>query len=129
MSDGRFFDTNLLLYADDHDAPEKQRIATELIEAGRRERWGVLSIQVLQEYFVNATRKLGLPVSVARRKVELYGHFRVVLPDMPLVLGAVDLHEQHGVSFWDALVVEAASAAVVPSCTVKTCKRIDALAP
>jgi len=53
MSGHSFFDSNLLVYTDDQGAPEKQRIALHLIESARLSRKGVLSTQVLQEYFVS----------------------------------------------------------------------------
>jgi len=71
MSVRSFFDTNVLIYADDKGAPAKQRRSLELIEEHRRARTGVVSLQVLQEYFVTATRKLQLDARIARRKVEL----------------------------------------------------------
>jgi hypothetical protein len=58
MSDRSFFDTNVLLYADDESAPAKQRRARDLVAEHRRAGTGVISLQVLQEYFVNVTRKL-----------------------------------------------------------------------
>lgn len=103
-----FFDTNVLIYADDADQPEKKSIAAELLNAHRRDRTGVLSIQVLQEYFVVATRKLKIEAVAARRKIELLSDFDVVVPELEDVLAAIDLHRLHGFSFWDALVVRAA---------------------
>jgi predicted nucleic acid-binding protein len=106
-----FLDTNILVYADDHDAPEKQAVATELLERARLGRWGVLSTQVLQEYFVAATRKLDVPVEIARRKVELLSRLDLVLIDLPDILGAIDIQRLYGFGFWDALVVRAAKEA------------------
>lgn len=54
----KFIGTNVLVYTDDHDAPAKQQRALETIETVRLEGSGVVSTQVLQEYFVTATRKL-----------------------------------------------------------------------
>lgn len=103
-----FLDTNVLVYADDRAAPAKQRRALELVAEHRRAGTGVVSLQVLQEYFVTATRKLGVDAAVARRKVELLAELDVAVPDVTDVLGAIDLHRLHGVSFWDALVLRAA---------------------
>jgi predicted nucleic acid-binding protein len=108
MSVRSFLDTNVLVYADDHDSPRKQKTATALIERCRREGSGVLSTQVLQEYFSATTRKLGVPAEIARRKLQLYARFSVVKIDVPDIIGAVDLHRLHRVSFWDALVIRAA---------------------
>jgi predicted nucleic acid-binding protein len=113
MSVRSFLDTNVLIYADTADQPEKRSIAATLLNSHRRDRTGVVSVQVLQEYFVTATRKLGLEAADARRKVELIADFDVVVPEVNDVLAAIDLHRLHGFSFWDALVVRAASAPAV----------------
>ena len=106
-----FFDTNVLVYADDKAAPAKQRRALDLIAEHRRARTGVVSLQVLQEYFVTVTRKLRLDPRIARRKVELIAEFDVASPEVADILAAIDLHRLHGVSFWDALVLRAAKQA------------------
>jgi predicted nucleic acid-binding protein len=108
MSARSFFDTNVLIYTDDHDAPEKREKALCLLEAARLAGAGVVSTQVLQEYFAVATRKLGVSASIARRKVELLARLDTVLVDVSDVLAAVDLHRLHELSFWDALIVRAA---------------------
>lgn len=106
-----FFDTNILVYADDAAAPVKQRRAIDLIAEHRRARTGVLSLQVLQEYFVTVTRKLHVDAAVARRKVELLAEFDVAAPEVADILAAIDLHRLHGFSFWDALILRAAKQA------------------
>ena len=106
-----FFDTNVLVYADDKAAPAKQRRALDLIAEHRRTKTGVVSLQVLQEYFVTVTRKLHLDPRIARRKVELIAEFDIAFPEVADILAAIDLHRLHGVSFWDALVLRAAKQA------------------
>ena len=106
-----FFDTNVLVYADDKAAPAKQRRALDLIAEHRRARTGVVSLQVLQEYFVTVTRKLHLDPRIARRKVELIAEFDIASQEVADILAAIDLHRLHGVSFWDALVLRAAKQA------------------
>lgn len=108
MSVRSFFDTNVLVYADDNAAPRKQRRAVELVAEHRRAGTGVVSLQVLQEYFVTVTRKLQVEARIARRKVELLAEFDVVTSEVADVLGAIDLHRLHGISFWDALIVRSA---------------------
>lgn len=110
MTGRNFLDTNVLVYTDDHGSTEKQRLALELFADCRQRRNGVISTQVLQEYFVAATRKLGVAAEVARRKIEIFGRLQVVGLDLVDILGAIDLHRLHGISFWDALVVRAAIA-------------------
>jgi predicted nucleic acid-binding protein len=111
MSARSFFDTNVLVYADDKSAPDKQRRALELVAEHRRARTGVVSLQVLQEYFVTVTRKLRVDASIARRKLELLAEFDVAAPDVADVLAAIDLHRLHGFSFWDALILRTAKQA------------------
>jgi predicted nucleic acid-binding protein len=111
MAARSFLDTNVLVYTDDRAAPAKQRRALELVAEHRRGGTGVVSLQVLQEYFVAATRKLGVEPAVARRKVELLAELDVASPDLGDVLAAIDLHRLHGFSFWDALVLRSAKQA------------------
>src|SRR5580698_3780321 len=106
-----FFDTNVLVYTDDKAATAKQRRALDLIAEHRSAGTGVVSLQVLQEYFVTATRKLRVDPATARRKTELLAEFHVVIPEFADVLAAIDLHRLHGFSFWDALVIRAATQA------------------
>jgi predicted nucleic acid-binding protein len=65
-------------------------------------------MQVLQEYFRNATRKLKLDGGLARRKVELMAQFQVVVPDPDDILAAIDLYRMHAFSFWDSMIVHTA---------------------
>jgi predicted nucleic acid-binding protein len=108
MAARSFFDTNVLVYADDKSAPAKQQRAVDLVAEYRRAGNGVVSLQVLQEYFVTVTRKLHLDVRIARRKVELLAEFDVAALEVTDILAAIDLHRLHGFSFWDALVLQAA---------------------
>lgn len=111
MSARSFLDTNVLVYTDDKAAPAKQRRALDLVAEHRRAGTGVVSLQVLQEYFVTVTRKLHLDPRIARRKVELLAEFDVASPEVTDILAAIDLHRLHGFSFWDALVLRAAKQA------------------
>ncbi len=86
MSARSFFNTNVLVYADDKAAPAKQKRAVDLVAEYRRARTGVVSRQVLEEYFVTVTRRLGVDPSTARRKGELLAEFDVVVPEFPDIL-------------------------------------------
>ena len=110
MTERSFLDTNVLLYTDDADAPRKRERAIELIERARFSSSAVVSTQVLQEYFAAATRKLGVPATTARAKVEIFGRLQLVQLDLPLILEATDLHQLHQLSIWDSLIVCAAKA-------------------
>jgi predicted nucleic acid-binding protein len=108
MSARSFFDTNILVYTDDKGSPAKQRRALELVAEHRKNSTGVVSLQVLQEYFVTVTRKFKVDPQVARRKVELIAEFDVATPNVDDVLASIDLHRLHTISFWDALVLRSA---------------------
>jgi len=108
MSARSFFDTNVLVYSDDQDSPQKQAIALDLLARHRREKKGVVSGQVLQEYFVTVVGKLGVDAQVARRKVEIFARFDLVIIQLEDILAAIDLHRLHTVSLWDSLIVRAA---------------------
>jgi predicted nucleic acid-binding protein len=103
-----FLDSNILVYADDRHDPVKQRKAVEVIREQLEQRTGVVSLQVLQEYFVNVTKKQKLDAEIARHKVEIYSRFSVAEPAVSDVLAAIDLYRFHGFSFWDALIVRMA---------------------
>jgi len=102
-----FIDSNILVYADDRSAGLKRERARALISEVMFARTGVLSLQVLQEYFSVATKKLGLPAAAARRRVALVSRLDVVILGVQDVLAAIDLHRLHGFSIWDALVIRA----------------------
>ena len=111
MNARSFFDTNILVYADDKRARAKQSRAIDLVAEHRQHGTGVVSLQVLQEYFVTVTRKLNVDLPLARRKVEILSEFDVVAPEVGDILAAIDLHRLHGFSFWDALIVRSAQQA------------------
>jgi predicted nucleic acid-binding protein len=105
-----FVDTNVLVYAHDRSETRKQPIAEALLDDLWRTRGGAVSTQVLQEFYVVATRKFDPPMrrGAAREIMALYGEWTTVQVDVALILAASELEERHGFSFWDALVVEAA---------------------
>jgi predicted nucleic acid-binding protein len=78
------------------------------VERCQFERTGVISTQVLQEYFVTATKKLKVSDDVARRKTELLGRLELVRIGFEDILAAIDLRRAHQISFWDALILRAA---------------------
>jgi predicted nucleic acid-binding protein len=110
MSDVVFVDTNILVYAHDADAGLKRDGSIEslrrLWEAGS----GRLSVQVLQEFYVNVTRKLSSPLAVAtaREVVEIYGEWIHEATTETTILRASHLAEISQISFWDALIVASA---------------------
>ncbi len=105
-----FLDTNILLYAHDLSAVGKEEIAKNLIRDCWQSEKGCLSIQVLQEFFVNATRKIPKPIAydTAKEIIADLSQWRVHTPVAADVLQAIDLHERYQISFWDALIIQSA---------------------
>jgi predicted nucleic acid-binding protein len=104
-----FVDTNILVYAHgvgDSD-PRAGKARAVLAELWRTDS-GVLSTQVLQEFYSVATRKLGLPPKQARGIAASYGEWCSVNTDVGMIVSGSKLTEEHSVSFWDALIIEAA---------------------
>jgi predicted nucleic acid-binding protein len=106
-----FLDTNILIYADDADAGRKREIARAVLADAFRTGTAALSTQVLSEFFVISTRKLGVPPEAAQKKVELLATLDVFRPDADDLLAAIDLHRLHRLSYWDALVIRSAQIA------------------
>ncbi len=108
MSDRAFLDTNVLVYLFDRDTPAKQQRAREVLEAEGGS--AAVSTQVLQEFYVTVTRKLGQPLAEkdAEAAVRDLAALEVVPVDTPLVLAAIARSRGDRISLWDALVVESA---------------------
>jgi predicted nucleic acid-binding protein len=105
-----FVDTNVLVYAHDLSETARRPTAQARLEQLWEDHAGVVSSQVLQEFYHVVTRRMTPPVprGAARQIVTAYAEWPVVSPDAALVVAASTLEEQHSVSFWDALIVEAA---------------------
>jgi predicted nucleic acid-binding protein len=105
-----FFDTNVLLYLFDNREPDKKAAAQELIQREVEADRASLSTQVLQEFYVNATRKLAFPLSPeeAGARVRDFSRLPLVQVDVPLILAAISRCQRMSFSLWDALIVEAA---------------------
>lgn len=107
----RFVDTNVLLYAisQDPDEQDKAQRANEILAA----RDLALSVQVLQEFYVQATRKSRsdpLTHDQAIELVESFMRFQVSAITAEVVLAAFATHRRFGISYWDAAILEAARA-------------------
>ncbi len=105
-----FVDSNELAYAHDTSEEEKQPIAKALVDELWESELGALSTQVLQEFYVVVTRKFDppLPRKEARELVSNYGEWNLVRIDMLMIVNASELEEKHQLTFWDALIIEAA---------------------
>lgn len=106
----RFVDTNILLYAYDISAGSKHERARALLEQLWDSREGCLSVQILQEFFVNVTRKIPKPLDAATAKeiIAELSRWHTHVPAADDVLGAIGLHQRTGISFWDSMMVRSA---------------------
>lgn len=111
MAKRSFLDTNVLVYAVDRADPVKQEMALGLIARHGKDRTGVISTQVLQEFYAAATRKLGIPPLQARQHLRDFRLFDVVQVTLEVIDAGVDCSILNAVSFWDGLIVASASAA------------------
>ncbi len=111
MSAPRFLDANILLYSISRAPPEadKRMMAERLLDTGDN----ALSVQVLQEFYVQATRasrRDALPHDIAAGLVRTWLRFRVQETTLPVMLGALEIRAAHRLSYWDAAIVAAARA-------------------
>lgn len=105
-----FVDTNILVYAHDRSAGLKHERALRIVERLWATAEGVLSTQVLQEFCFNVRRRLARPVPVeeVRRILEDYMSWEIVVNDAASIVHALDIEARYKISFWDALVLQAA---------------------
>jgi predicted nucleic acid-binding protein len=106
-----FVDANVLVYAFDTSAGPKQEASARLLQRLWENGGGCLSVQVLQELFVIVTRKVVRPLSIdeATERIREFARWRVFAPVAEDVLAAIAFQKQWRISFWDAMVVLAAT--------------------
>jgi predicted nucleic acid-binding protein len=109
MNGKTFIDTNVLIYAHDVDAIAKHDVAKALLRQLWSERAGVLSMQVLQEFYVNVTRKIALPLprDLARTVVSTYEPWCTETTPAE-ISAAFRIEDESRIGFWDALIVSSA---------------------
>lgn len=112
MNGRTFVDTNVLIYAHDVDAKSKHEIAKSVLRDLWSERTGVLSMQVLQEFYVNVTRKIAspLPKDAARSVIDSYSIWCVETTPAE-ISAAFRIEDESRIGFWDALIVASAAKA------------------
>ncbi len=111
MPNRAFLDTNILVYAQDTGSPDKQRKSREIIAQLADSGDGVLSTQVMQEFFVAATRKLGVDPLAAKGVLKTLSVFDVVQVSALLIHEAIDCSILNQLSFRDSLILAAAASA------------------
>ena len=104
-----FLDTNILLYSisqDPAESPKRDRALALLDDDS-----GSLSIQVLQEFYVQATRSSrAVPHELAAGLIEAWSRFRIQDMTLPVLKVALRVRKAYGLSFWDSAIVAAALA-------------------
>jgi predicted nucleic acid-binding protein len=112
-----FVDTNVLYYAHDRSAGEKRVVARELIEKLDSDRRGAISIQVLQEFSVTVLAKGGrdLKENDLADILEDLSDWIVFSPGASDVIDALALRRRYGISFWDAMIIQAAIQVKAPT--------------
>jgi predicted nucleic acid-binding protein len=108
MNGREFVDTNVLIYAFDRTAGKKREAAVSLLARLWSDQIGCLSLQVLQEFYVTATKKLKMAPGEAFAQIDRFGKWTVHRPDVNDVLVAIQLHRENKVSFWDAMILRSA---------------------
>ncbi len=129
-----FLDTNLFVYAIDSSKAErdKSELARQLIRSAIEHTSGVISVQVLQEFYNTATRKLAIPLTPnqALEYVEYMRMLEVVEPSFAMVTSAIRLSQRLKFSFWDSMIVQTALTAdceILLSEDMQHGQRIDGL--
>ena len=110
MKDNIFVDTNILIYAHDMDAGFKHNVAVSILKKIWEEETGIISAQVIQEFYVNVTRKIPNPITHAQARGIITNYFSWhIEPIEPhTILSASEIEERHLLSFWDSLILAAA---------------------
>ncbi|PDV99141.1 PIN domain-containing protein [Candidatus Viridilinea mediisalina] len=106
----QFIDTNILIYAHDRSAGVKHQQARDLIATLWQHGNGCLSIQVLQEFYVNVTRKVAHPLSPenASQIIADLSNWTVHQPNVADLLEAIRIQQRFQLSFWDAMILVSA---------------------
>jgi predicted nucleic acid-binding protein len=109
MSDKTFVDSNVLIYAHDIDAQKKHEAAKRVLQELWRERAGALSMQVLQEFYVNVTRKISRPISKDSARLVVNTYSTWCIDTTPAeISSAFRIEDEARIGFWDALIVASA---------------------
>jgi predicted nucleic acid-binding protein len=110
MKDKIFLDTNVIVYAHDRSSGKKNTIAIEIMEYLWERKKGVISVQVMQEFYVCVTTKIlkPLPLKVAGNILEYLLNWDLIINDEYITIKAINLQEKYRFSFWDSLIVQSA---------------------
>jgi len=110
IDDKTFIDTNIIIYAYDITAGKKHKIAGDILAELWMSNLGMISTQVLQEFFVNVVQKIPKPMNKQKAKevVKDFLKWHVVVNTGDSIIEAIDISTEYGYSFWDSMIIEAA---------------------
>ncbi len=100
-----FIDTNILIYSLDNFNKKKRNISRLRLKKLSESRTGVISTQVLQEFFVSVTRKLNVNAIDAKKIMHSFNNFEVVTVTTGIINEAIDCSIFNSLSFWDSLII------------------------
>lgn len=106
-----FIDTNILVYSMDHHDRDKQERCRDLLKTLQMDQLGVISTQVIQEFYVAATKKLNADPLIVKDILHSFERFETVIITPEIIKEAIDCSVIHRISFWDSLIVVAAQSA------------------
>jgi len=107
----QFVDTNVLVYAHDISAGMKHTYARRLLQTLWKSKLGCMSIQVLQEFYANITRKVAAPLSASEtaQVIQELAVWKIHTPEVNDILEAIRVQQRYQLSFWDAMIVWSAA--------------------
>ena len=103
-------DTNIVICAYDGSAGKKHEMAQMIVMNLWNSGQGVLSTQVLQEFYVSVTKKIPKPLNIKLAKdiARDFLKWDVIVNDGEAILGAIDIQLKYNYSFWDSMIIHAA---------------------
>lgn len=111
MTEKYFIDTNILIYTIDNHYPKKKKICRELIAKLFEDNSGIISTQVLQEFYYIAVNKLKSDPKVIKALLKSFEDLEIVEINTTIIYNAIDCSIANKISFWDALIISAAESA------------------
>jgi len=109
MTDKIFIDTNIFVYSLDAHDLKKKEYARSILKDFTNKYTGVLSTQVMQEFYVAATKKLKADPVIVKGILNQLSNFEIISISPELIFSAIDCSILNRISFWDALIIAAAA--------------------
>lgn len=106
-----FIDTNILVYSMDSRDKKKKTKCRSLLKTLDNKKTGVISTQVIQEFYVTAVKKLKIEPLPAKSIIHTFQNLETVIINPEIINEAIDCSIIHQLSFWDSLIITAAETA------------------